>query len=116
LAPPITEDVSGETADFLARLRQIIVRSRCGDCLTAEQLAELYGAIETATTDGPLLAHIVSCPDCLDQINKLLGLPPLADRYPMDMIGPDAPSGRELGKTKPSASSANPVAKICHRK
>lgn len=47
-----------------------------------------------AVVDNPHLSHIVSCPVCLDQVNDILGLPPLAERYPTDMAGPDAPSAR----------------------
>ncbi|HEX5731663.1 MAG TPA: RNA polymerase sigma factor [Blastocatellia bacterium] len=88
-----------EPAGFLEKLRHSIFRSRQRACLPVEQLLERFGASEPATIDCALLAHIVSCPDCLDEINKLLGLPPLSERYPTDMIGPDARSGRGTNKS-----------------
>ncbi|HEY7914796.1 MAG TPA: RNA polymerase sigma factor [Blastocatellia bacterium] len=92
------------TPAFLAELRQKIFQSRSGKCLSAERLEELYRAPSTQSIDCPLLAHIVSCPDCLERINRLLGLPPLSERYPIDMIGPDSPDkSRDSLKTDASA-------------
>src|SRR5262249_29348974 len=63
-----------------------------------------------------ILAHIVSCLGCLDEVNNLLGLPPLAERYPTDMIGPDnrshgggsaGGSGAGNGGGRPPTNSLN---------
>ena len=72
--------------DILCDLRQIIFDSRRGECLTTEQLKvcyEIRGASSFATAE---LAHLVSCALCLDEANKLLGLPLLAERYPLDTL------------------------------
>lgn len=74
-------------AEIMCALQEAVFQSRTGECLTLDQLRALYqeeDAIECAT-----LAHIVSCRQCLDQINGLLGLAPLSERYPADMLGRD---------------------------
>lgn len=78
------------TQAFLNELRQAIFRSRRGECLSPMQLKELYTSPESAPVDSETLAHIVSCPHCLEEVNHLLGLPPLSDRFPTDMTGPDS--------------------------
>ncbi|HEU4388622.1 MAG TPA: RNA polymerase sigma factor, partial [Blastocatellia bacterium] len=81
------------TAEFLASLRDTIFRSCQGECLSPEQLREVYTGPESESLTSKTLAHVVSCRTCLDEVNRLLKLDPLADRFPTDMIGPDAPSG-----------------------
>lgn len=78
------------TGDLLHELRQTIFQARTGECSTPERLREQYGANGPSLTCDQL-AHLVSCPVCLDEINHLLGLPPLSDRFPTDMIGPNTP-------------------------
>jgi DNA-directed RNA polymerase specialized sigma24 family protein len=87
------------TGDLLQELRRAVFQARTGDCFTPERLRELYRSPDKAdgsSLDCERLAHLVSCPSCLDEVNRLLGLPPLAERYPTDMIGPDTtgPAGR----------------------
>jgi DNA-directed RNA polymerase specialized sigma24 family protein len=86
------------TPDFFNELRFTIYRSRKGACLSARQLQDVYQSAETAGLKTQLLAHIVSCQRCLDEVNKLLGLPPLSDRHPPDMAGPDT---RKKGGSHP---------------
>ena len=76
---------AGPTDDVLADLREMIFRSRRGECLSAEQMQSLYGDGAASIACEPL-AHIVSCPRCLEAVNKLIGLPSLAERYPMDTL------------------------------
>ncbi|HKZ77308.1 MAG TPA: sigma-70 family RNA polymerase sigma factor [Pyrinomonadaceae bacterium] len=75
------------TEELLDDLREVIFSAKSGDCLSVKQLREIYSAKSTLV--GPVLAHIVSCRLCLDQVNTLLGLPLLKDRYPTDMTGND---------------------------
>jgi hypothetical protein len=77
---------------LLQELRAGIFGSRQGECLSRRELEDLYKG--EAVVDNPHLSHIVSCPACLDQVNRILGLPPLAERCPTDMTGPDTPSAR----------------------
>jgi RNA polymerase sigma factor (sigma-70 family) len=77
--------------DLLDELRRMIFRSREGECLTLEQLRGIYelGDAETLTTAR--VGHIVSCASCLDQVNRLLGLPLLAERFRAWPCGPETP-------------------------
>ena len=87
------------TEDLLGELRQMICSSRRGDCLSQKQLREAYQSSETTAINGALLAHIVSCPPCLDRVNQLLGLSLLHERYPTDMTGRDTKGGSGGGPT-----------------
>jgi len=73
----------------LAHLRQTIFAARQGRCLARQHLAEIYAAAQPELLTVPLLAHLVSCPSCLEEVNRLLKLSPLSDRDPNDMLGPD---------------------------
>ncbi|HEX6649443.1 MAG TPA: hypothetical protein VF075_07880, partial [Pyrinomonadaceae bacterium] len=67
--------------DVMSGLRQMIFDSCQGECLSRQVLEEAYttGNADALTTTA--LAHIVSCPKCLDTVNSLLGLPLLSERY-----------------------------------
>ena len=82
-------------------LRDLIFSSRKYDCLSTKQLRELYSSEHTI--DGPTLGHIVSCSECLDAVNALLGLPRLQDRFPTDMTGNDMSGGSGGPPIGPSA-------------
>lgn len=66
--------------DLLSELRQEIFATRSGDCL---QLELFYPAGKTEVTRA-VLSHLVSCSRCLDEANRLLGLPLLMERHPVD--------------------------------
>ncbi len=92
--------------DLMLVLRQMIFNSRQGDCLSPAELEEIYTGGDADALTTAKLAHIVSCPACLDGVNGLLGLPLLAERYrsessereepPSDAIG-GGPSGGDSG-------------------
>lgn len=91
--------------DFLRELRFNIFRTCKGDCLTSDVLAELYQTGDLpAAVDSARLGHIVSCPNCLDEANRLLKLPLLAERYPTDMLGADKRGGKG-GSNTPNGGS-----------
>lgn len=104
-----------ETTDFLREMRCAIFRSCRGNCLSSGQLRDLYRPMGAGSIDCSVLAHIVSCPDCLEKVNKILGLSCLSDRYPTDTIGPDAHSRGGTTGTKRGASSGSHFAKRCRR-
>jgi RNA polymerase sigma factor (sigma-70 family) len=81
-----------ETRDFLRELVDSTSR-RSGACFSASQLKGLYAAKAPNGIDCATLAHLVSCPRCLDEVNGLLALPRLSERYPTDTIDRDKPSG-----------------------
>ncbi|HEY5883499.1 MAG TPA: RNA polymerase sigma factor [Pyrinomonadaceae bacterium] len=80
------------TVDLLSELRQTIFDSRQGTCLTLSTLKELYSGSGVSSIDQLTLAHITSCSQCLDSVNRLLNLPPLAERFPIDTMGTDRDS------------------------
>lgn len=99
---------------FLSELRRAIFASRQGECLSVERLKELYSD-QTEPIDSTILGHIVSCPRCLDEVNRLLGLPPLSDRYPTDMLGPDGRSKNGNGNA-PFAGPKRDADWSCHQR
>jgi DNA-directed RNA polymerase specialized sigma24 family protein len=108
----MTEDPAAElpqatlgqtTFEVLGGLRLAIFDSRHRECFPIGQLQRMYSPRQAEAVDSATLAQIVSCPQCLDQINKLLGLPQLFERYPVDMLGPGPKSksggpGSERGR------------------
>jgi RNA polymerase sigma factor (sigma-70 family) len=84
--PPATGFVQTHE-ELLANLRRRVFDSRRGACLTEHALAELYGDCATRRPDCATLAHLVSCPRCIEEVNSLNGLPPLSERHPTDSLG-----------------------------
>ncbi|HEX8844612.1 MAG TPA: RNA polymerase sigma factor [Pyrinomonadaceae bacterium] len=79
-----------ETPDLLLNeLRRMIFNSRRGDCFTAQHLENIYRRAQGPGPDHVALGHLVSCPRCLDEVNRLLNLPLLAERFPTDTLGTD---------------------------
>ncbi|HEX2270827.1 MAG TPA: hypothetical protein VHH35_14880, partial [Pyrinomonadaceae bacterium] len=75
--------------DLLAELRVTIFNSCQGDCFERDSLRDLYIRGLITSADNTTLAHIVSCPRCLDDANRELGLPLLSERHPADALGPN---------------------------
>lgn len=75
--------------EFLNELRRMIFDSRNGECLTRDQFENLYGDGSRSGINHVTLAHTVSCPACLDELNRLLDLPSLDERFPTDTLGTD---------------------------
>ncbi|HKP72817.1 MAG TPA: sigma-70 family RNA polymerase sigma factor, partial [Pyrinomonadaceae bacterium] len=85
------------TEDLLGDLRRAVFASRRGDCLTNDALKNLYRleqcvdvqAVDAQAIGVQTLAHVSSCPRCLDAVNRLLGLPLLSERSATDTLGTD---------------------------
>ena len=75
--------------DFLSDLRSALYLSRAGSCLATEELTDAYQQKDSERVTPEMLAHIVCCGRCLDEVNRLLGLPLLASREPEQMSGRD---------------------------
>src|ERR1051325_1856765 len=75
--------------DFLSDLRNALYLSRSGTFLSTEELIDAYERKESESVTPEMLAHIVCCATCLDEVNRLLGLPLLASREPEQMSGRD---------------------------
>ncbi len=85
-----SEDGFARTVDeFLNELRRMIFDSRNGECLTTDQIESLYSDGARSGINHVTLAHTVSCPACLDELNRLLDLPSLDERFPTDTLGTD---------------------------
>ena len=65
-------------------LRHLIFGSCRGECLSDNELHELYAGGNHEALTTAKLAHLVSCAKCLDVVNEMLGLPLLAERYRSD--------------------------------
>src|SRR5262249_35506363 len=81
-------------SDLLTELRDHIFATRRGRCLAAEQLMKFYRThkVMPRTT----LSHLVSCPSCLDEANRLLELAPLHERNVIDVLGRASDTGANL--------------------
>jgi RNA polymerase sigma factor (sigma-70 family) len=73
---------------LLSELRRAIFDSCEGECRGSEFIRKLYVERLINSADNTLLAHLVSCPVCLDLANNRLGLPLLSERHPADTLGP----------------------------
>jgi hypothetical protein len=96
--------------ETISGLRHAIFAARLGRCLERKHLGEIYDAGRPELLTSPLLGHIVSCQTCLEEVNRLLKLPPLSDRDPHDMLGPDRgarASGDNGAKTPPPFGSGS---------
>jgi DNA-directed RNA polymerase specialized sigma24 family protein len=82
-------------------LRQSILASRSGDCLSEERLLAHYREERPRAISCSLLSHIVSCERCLAIVDRHFGRPTLHTREPLDGVGSGdgsdglAPEGRE---------------------
>jgi RNA polymerase sigma factor (sigma-70 family) len=101
--------------DLMLDLRQLIFSSCRGDCLSHKELHEVYAGGNDEALTTARLAHLVSCANCLDVVNALLGLPLLAERYRSDSTErPEPPSDVNGG----GASGGGPTEikrKLAHR-
>lgn len=107
--PAISHNTTKQNAeDFLAELRHSIWRSQeSHDCPSGAGIQKLYQPARTEGIDNGNLAHIVSCEKCLDEVNRLLDLPLLSTRYPMNTLGKDArPKDKDPGSGPPGAGGA----------
>jgi RNA polymerase sigma factor (sigma-70 family) len=73
--------LSGIDCDFLTELRQMIFNSRQGTCFSRHELWKVYEHDNPDELTTTKLAHLVSCPECLDSVNQIVGLPALHARY-----------------------------------
>jgi hypothetical protein len=103
--------------ELLVELRQSIFSSRQGECIAPSDLKQLYKANDVLPLDQSTLAHIVSCRNCLDDVNALLDLPLLAERFPTDTLGTDRSSrgGGDNGGSTSGGASENEV-RLCKKR
>ncbi len=94
--------------DLRLELRRQIFASRKGDCLDKVGIEQLYTAEGVEGIDQRTAAHIVSCQFCIETVNALLDLPPLASRYPLDTLGND-PGKKGGGSSGGGKSGGGPT-------
>ena len=88
---------------FLA-LRRRIFSSREGECFAREALQRAYVPASSESLRASEIAHLVSCSDCLDTLNRILGIRLLADRCPSKTLGRDGGPPRDGGSGGGSSS------------
>jgi DNA-directed RNA polymerase specialized sigma24 family protein len=108
--PRASKDSDDSQGLFLA-LRAKIFRSCTGECFGPSLLEAKYEQPNQGFTTTEL-AHLVSCPECLDRVNRLLELPLLHERSPDETIGRDTPQepGGSAGAS-PTLVSSRPKRK-----
>src|ERR1051326_2852641 len=67
-------------------IQRIVFATRVGECLSASEWQRLYAEDSRHLP----IEHLTSCARCLDTVNRLLGLPLLAERHPFDTINRDS--------------------------
>lgn len=98
--------------DLMFDLRQLIFSSCRGECLRQHELNEAYAGGHDETLTTTKLAHLVSCPKCLDAVNVLLSLPLLAERDRSESIEPkDPPSDANGGSGNGAAELRRKLAR-----
>lgn len=75
--------------EFLSQLRSVIFKFRAGEHQSKEELRDFYEKEKASAIDVGWLSHLVSCPNCLDEVNLMLKLPKLGSRFPTDAVGRD---------------------------
>ena len=73
--------------ELISALRTAVFDECPGHCLSESILRKRYLAAESTPIECDLLAHIVSCPRCLDLVCRLCRLTPLKDRSPEEAWG-----------------------------
>jgi DNA-directed RNA polymerase specialized sigma24 family protein len=81
------------TEALLDELRGRVFQSCSSVCPGSAALARCYRPEAVSPLSVQLLAHIVSCAACLDEVSRLLKLPPLETRNPSDSAGKQSGSG-----------------------
>lgn len=106
-------------SELLNSLRAQIFASRRGQCPSVKIAQEHLNGDDSTPLKCKTLAHIVSCASCLEDMNKLRRLPPLSDRYPADMLGPDTRShsgGNGMNRVTGARGSFRDPLKLCRRR
>jgi hypothetical protein len=92
LVTPFTE--KEDTQGLFAELQHMIFGAVEGECFGRTALEQRYAVdSELPSLTAGELSHLVSCRDCLDQVNTILELPLLKDRSPEYGLDRDNTSG-----------------------
>jgi DNA-directed RNA polymerase specialized sigma24 family protein len=91
--------------ELMDDLRETLFRSTETACLPEETLLAYYRAEERRPISRELLAHIVSCRQCLDRVNLFQGRPPASSISSETILSQGKRAGSGFGKKTPSKSS-----------
>src|SRR5258706_8309155 len=89
---------------FLTKVRHALFLPKNGCCISSPELNALYH--DSKVLNGTVLAHVVHCANCLDQINQLRGLPTLSERQTDNGEGRERPPRTPGGNGGPPNSSS----------
>ncbi|MEI9978439.1 MAG: sigma-70 family RNA polymerase sigma factor [Edaphobacter sp.] len=106
--------ISDTSHKLFLELRRAIFSTCIGPCIGQEELARRYQVESKTGFTVTELAHLASCPVCLDQANTIFGLPLLADRSPDETLGRDnsqGPDGRPQGPVEVPSTRAKKASK-----
>lgn len=80
-----SKKVSDDSDDPVISLRKLIFTHRSGECSSEEEL--LANFLDPLwIPDRREIAHIVVCRRCIEKVNRILALPSLEDRHPLDLF------------------------------
>ena len=77
--------ISTDHGDPLIGLRKMIFSHRSGECSPEEVLLTNFSD-PLWMPDRREIAHIVVCRRCIEKVNRILALPSLEDRHPLDLF------------------------------
>ncbi len=96
---PSKEWIKGRS-DLLIELRERVFAAKDGWCPPPEVFLKLYRNKNEGLSREDL-SHIVSCRECLDCANDLLRMPRLAERHPLDTLGPQTTvEAMQIGRSR----------------
>jgi RNA polymerase sigma factor (sigma-70 family) len=101
--PPVPE----EPQECFLALRHQVFQSCEGKCFSKEALQRIYTSSTSESLSTSELAHLVSCPQCLDTLNWILGIRLLADRCPSKTLGREDGSPKDGGSGSGGGASSN---------
>ncbi|CAN5494841.1 hypothetical protein BH10ACI4_BH10ACI4_31740 [soil metagenome] len=99
--------------ELFAELRSSLLNAPGGECLPKQKLLAHYEDGTRNPLSCETLAHVVSCENCLDVINKRFGKPNLKDREPLDGIDQ---SGSPEDGGRPGEGSVDSLLRIVRRR
>ncbi len=82
----LTNNYVRDYQNILEDLQKTVFASSEYECFEADEIKYIYFTRKVKVT-RKVLSHFVSCPTCLETVNKLLQLPKLAERHPLDVLG-----------------------------
>jgi RNA polymerase sigma factor (sigma-70 family) len=101
---PTEEPGAHDDDDYLARVRAAVFALRHRRCFGAAQLRRLYASTHDTPIPTRILAELVTCPDCLDQVSRLTQVPPSAERHPnLEPSSPPRRTTRDAGHARRAA-------------